>query len=156
MKIKALSRDRRDFTRQRKSELTPVQRSMAPEVHPFERAREYKRAVNAVKLDRHFSKPFVASLSGHIDGVQCMAKNPASLSMIVSGSCDGELRRWNLTDHKHGSVWTASAHQGFVRGLAFARNGHHFISAADDKTVKLWSATESAGSATPLATYLGR
>ena len=45
-----------------------VQRSMAPELHPFEKAREYKRAVNAVKLDRHFAKPFVGALSGHFDG----------------------------------------------------------------------------------------
>jgi len=156
MKVKAISRDRRDFTRARASEIVPVQRSMAPELHPFEKAREYKRAVNAVKLDRHFAKPFVGALSGHFDGVQSMAKNPSSLSMIVSGACDGEIRRWCLTEQRQGARWTAQAHSGFVRGLAFSRNGHHFVSASDDKTVKLWSASAPASSTEPLATYLGR
>mmetsp|Transcript_6835 Transcript_6835/g.22589 ORF Transcript_6835/g.22589 Transcript_6835/m.22589 type:complete len:446 (+) Transcript_6835:85-1422(+) len=156
MKVKAISRDRRDFTRARASEIVPVQRSMAPELHPFEKAREYKRAVNAVKLDRHFAKPFVGALSGHFDGVQSMAKNPSSLSMIVSGACDGEIRRWCLTEQRQGARWTSQAHSGFVRGLAFSRNGHHFVSASDDKTVKLWSASAPASSTEPLATYLGR
>ena len=49
-----------------------------------------------------------------------------------------------------------------MRGLAFSRAGHHFVSCSDDKTVKLWSASASAGAtdaadaATPLATFLGR
>lgn len=30
----------------------------------------YKRALNAVKLDRMFAKPFVGSLEGHADGSQ--------------------------------------------------------------------------------------
>ena len=93
MKVKVISRDKRDFTKARKSEITPVARSLAPEVHPLQRAREYKRALNAVKLDKHFSKPFIGALSGHLDGIHCLAKSPASLATLLSGSCDGELRR---------------------------------------------------------------
>lgn len=43
-----------------------------------------------------FAKPFVAALSGHIDGVYCMAKNPFVLNDLVSGSADGEVRLWDL------------------------------------------------------------
>ena len=68
-----------------------------PVLHPFERAREYVRAVNAAKLDRLFAKPFVASLAGHVDGVYCMNKHPTDLKTLVSGSGDGELRVWNLS-----------------------------------------------------------
>ena len=155
MKLKVLSRDKRDFTRGSSSELTPVARSLQPELHPFDRAREYKRALNAVKLDRHFAKPFVCSLSGHLDSVNCLAKSAGSLSTLVSGSCDGEIRRWNLTEPA--SAWCApAAHKGFVRGLAFSRSGHHFLSASEDQTVKLWSSTAAANQRKPLSRYLGK
>ena len=155
VKIKAISRDRRDFTRERKGELMRVSRNPQPELHPFERAREYTRAVNAVKLDRHFAKPFVGALSGHMDGVHCMAKSPTTLSTLISGGCDGEVIRWDVSDRA--SVWRAEAHRGFVRGLAFSRLGHHFVSASDDRTVQLWSASAAASDgSTPLATFLGK
>lgn len=66
-------------------------------MHPFEKAREYVRALNAVKLDRVFAKPFVAALSGHADGVYSMAKNPKSLVSVVSGSGDGVIKTWDLS-----------------------------------------------------------
>lgn len=155
MKIKPLCRDKRDYVKGSSSELTKVVRSLAPEVHPFERGREYVRALNAVKLDKHFSKPFVGALSGHMDGVNCMAKSPAAISTIISGGCDGEIIRWDLSERAQ--LWRAEAHKGFVRGLAFSRLGHHFVSASDDRTVKLWSASASASdNTTPLASFLGK
>ena len=155
VKIKAISRDRRDFAPSTSSELAKVQRSQQPELHPFERGREYVRALNAVKLDKHFAKPFVGALSGHMDGVHCLAKSPATLTTLASGGCDGEVIRWDLTSRE--VVWRANAHAGFVRGLAFSRAGHHFVSASDDKTVKLWSASAARDdNEAPLATFLGR
>lgn len=160
VKIKPISRDKREFVAGTSSELAPVRRSNQPELHPFEKSREYVRALNAVKLDKHFAKPFVGAMSGHTDGVHCLAKSPASLTTLVSGGCDGEIIRWDLTSREVG--WRCEAHNGFVRGLAFSRAGHHFVSCSDDKTVKLWSAsasasaTDAADAATPLATFLGR
>lgn len=61
MRIKVLSRDEKQYTRERPNDLQRVQRNAAPELHPFERAREYKRALNAVKLDRVFAKPFLGA-----------------------------------------------------------------------------------------------
>ena len=48
----------------------------SPELHPFEAEREYQRALNAVKLERVFAKPFLGSLDGHRDGLTCLAKHP--------------------------------------------------------------------------------
>lgn len=155
VKVRAISRDKREFSASAKapSELARVCRSAQPELHPFERGREYARALNAVKLDKHFAKPFIGALNGHMDGVNCMAKSPVALDTLVSGGCDGEIFRWNLTDRA--AAWRVQAHTGFVRGLAFSRAGHHFVSASDDCTVKLWSAAAS-GDDKPLATFLGR
>jgi len=153
MKVKALSRDKMQFQRQSKTEVVRVQRSLQPELHPFDKAREFQRAVNTVKLNRHFAKPFVAALDGHSDGVVCMAKSMAELVTLVSGAADGELRRWNLTERD--CAWSVKAHTGFVRGIAFARSGHHFVSASDDKTIKLWSSSASGSDIEPLSRWLG-
>ena len=53
VKIKAISRDRRDFTRERKGELMRVSRNPQPELHPFERAREYTRIRPHARARRH-------------------------------------------------------------------------------------------------------
>jgi WD repeat and SOF domain-containing protein 1 len=60
-------------------------------LHPFEGLREYTRALNAVKLERVFAKPVVGNLDGHQDGVSCLGKHPQHLSLLVSGSYDGEV-----------------------------------------------------------------
>lgn len=86
-----LSRDPADYIRECKSDIHKVPRNVDPSLHPFESAREYTRALNAAKLERVFAKPFVGSLDGHTDGVNCMAKFRKSLSLLLSGSCDGEV-----------------------------------------------------------------
>lgn len=68
-----------------------VQRNYDPALHPLEAPREYTRAVNAVKLDRVFAKPFLGSLDGHTEGISVVAKKPNSLSTIASGAFDGEV-----------------------------------------------------------------
>jgi WD repeat and SOF domain-containing protein 1 len=60
--------------------IVPVPRNYAVTEHPFQEAREYVRAMNAVKLERVFAKPFVAGLDGHRDGVHRIANNPHLLS----------------------------------------------------------------------------
>ena len=58
-------------------------------MHPFSRARERTRALNAAKMDRMFSKPFVDALEGHVDAVEVLCRRPGSLTEIASGSWDG-------------------------------------------------------------------
>lgn len=39
-----------------------------------------------------FAKPFIGALSGHMDGVSCLAKNPRHLNSLVSASLDGGIQ----------------------------------------------------------------
>lgn len=66
-----------------------MQRNPDPVLHPQEKAIEYTRALNAVKLDKVFAKPFVGSLTGHRDGVYCMERHPTKVGLLLSGACDG-------------------------------------------------------------------
>lgn len=91
MKIKILNRREEDFTRTRPNELQKSQRNVDPDLHPFEKPREYVRALNTVKLGRVFAKPFLKALDGHKDTVFCIAKHPTKLSLIASGSADGGM-----------------------------------------------------------------
>ncbi len=54
-------------------------------MHPFARARERTRALNAAKMDRIFAKPFITALEGHTDAIESMAKQPDSLVNVASG-----------------------------------------------------------------------
>ena len=69
--------------------------------HPFEAERGYQGALNAVKLERVFAKPFLGSLDGHRD----ISKHPNSLSTLCSASADGEVRVWHLTERKCLASW---------------------------------------------------
>jgi hypothetical protein len=78
MKIKALSRSAAS-TQAPGSNVAKQTRNLDPNLHPFERAREYTRALNATKLERMFAQPFLASFEpGHVDGVYSFAKDPES------------------------------------------------------------------------------
>uniref|UniRef100_A0AAY4BYN2 DDB1- and CUL4-associated factor 13 n=1 Tax=Denticeps clupeoides TaxID=299321 RepID=A0AAY4BYN2_9TELE len=136
--------------------LFSVPRNYDPTLHPFEVPREYTRALNATKLERVFAKPFVGSLDGHRDGINCMAKHSKSLSILLSGSCDGELKLWDLPKRK--CVRTIQAHDGFVRGICSRFCGTSFFTVGDDKTVKKWN-METPGYGEreePLSTILGK
>ncbi|KCV72407.1 hypothetical protein H696_01803 [Fonticula alba] len=137
MKIRMLSRDAAQTTRPRSNDLPRLPRNLDPELHPFSQAREYTRALNATKLERVFAKPFVAALDGHRDGVYCMARHPNHLSAMISGSGDGELRVWNLINQK--TVWSHTAHKGFVRGVCVANDGRSILSCGDDKAIRMWN-----------------
>ncbi|CAG8826737.1 24499_t:CDS:2, partial [Cetraspora pellucida] len=124
-----------------------------PNLHPFEKAREYTRALNAVKLERLFAKPFVDALSGHVDGVYCMAKYPLKLTTIISGSGDGELRIWNLSERT--AIWKVSGHKGIVKGVCCSPTKSNFYySCGTDKTVKIWNPDELNDE--PINTFIGK
>lgn len=126
MKVKVLSRDAGDYERASKGDLHRIQTNVDPSQHPLEAAREYKRALNAVKLERVFAKPFVGQLSGHTDGIECLATHPQKLTTLVSGSSDGQVKIWSL--NRKECVYTGTLHQGPVKGLCITPSGEHFIS----------------------------
>ncbi|XP_069699869.1 DDB1- and CUL4-associated factor 13 [Periplaneta americana] len=140
MKVKVLSRNPDQYLRETTRDIHKVPRNYDPSLHPFEALREYTRALNAVKLERVFAKPFVGNLDGHRDGVSCLGKHPQHLSLLVSGSYDGEVRLWELPQQK--CVRSFQAHDGYVRGISFLPDGGQFITTGDDKTIKMWK-TES-------------
>ena len=50
------------------------------------KAREYTRALTAVKLDKMFARPLVGALDGHGDGVFCSAASRKNLVQFISGT----------------------------------------------------------------------
>lgn len=131
-----------------------MQRNLDPSQHPFERAREYTRALNATKMERMFAAPFISQLGrGHVDGVYCLAKDPSSLERFASGSGDGVVKVWDLTTRDE--IWHAQAHENIVKGVCWTPD-KKLLSCASDRTVKLFDPYNSASESAPQATYLGQ
>lgn len=139
VQVKVISRNPDEFTRERKTDASKLHRNLDPNLHPFEQAREYVRALNATKLERMFAKPLIGALDGHRDAVYCIANSPLNLSTFCSGDGNGEIRAWNLQTNK--CVWSARAHRGLVRGLCTDPFGKLWISCGTDGVLKLWSQT---------------
>jgi len=131
-------------------------RNYDPALHPLEVPREYTRALNATKLERVFAKPFLGSLDGHKDGVHTLCKHPTQLSILLSGSCDGEIKIWNLATRT--CAHTLNAHDGFVRGLCMNPVASMFISCGNDKIIKQWRYNEDLSTlgTEPIQTIVGR
>ncbi|KAI5967327.1 sof1 [Candida margitis] len=137
MKLKTISRSSDTYVPVRNTQESSLPRNLNPALHPFERAREYSRALQATKLERMFAQPFIGQLGdGHRDGVYVLAKNYHSTNQFASGSGDGVIKYWNLTSRQE----TASfrAHYGMCTGLVITPK-NQMLSCGDDKSIKLWS-----------------
>ncbi|KAF8074957.1 WD40 repeat-like protein [Lyophyllum atratum] len=132
---------------------TPTSRNLDPLMHPFARARERTRALNAAKMDRLFAKPFVDSLEGHVDAVEVLSRQPGSLTTVASGSWDGGIILHNLST-RNKLLKLPQAHKGKVSGLCFAE-GDRLLSCGVDRNIKLWSIGSSA-SDQPLNVFPGK
>ncbi|KAK2809303.1 hypothetical protein FQN50_003945 [Emmonsiellopsis sp. PD_5] len=153
MKIKALSRTAATL-QEPGSNASKLPRNLDPAQHPFERAREYTRALNATKLEKMFAAPFVAQLGvGHVDGVYTMAKDPESLDRFASGSGDGVVKVWDLVSRDE--IWHAQAHENVVKGMCWTSD-RKLLSCASDKTIKLFDPYNSPSETPPLGTYFGQ
>lgn len=151
MKIKMMCRNPADYVRETKKDIVPIQRNYDPDLHPFETTREYTRAMNAVKMERIFARPFICSLDGHRDSVQCVSKHPTQLSLVLSGSCDGEIKIWDVAQRI--CQETIPAHNGFVRGICVVPDGDAFYSVGNDKLIKRWTMNKYE---TPAMTIVGK
>ncbi|KAK9459127.1 WD40-repeat-containing domain protein [Lipomyces oligophaga] len=152
MKVKALSRSSDTYLPARSTEVSRTPRNLDPELHPFQRAREYTRALNATKLERVFATPFVGQLGhGHVDGVYCLAKNIRQVNIIASGSGDGVIKYWDLSSREQ--VASFSAHRGIVNDLAVSLDGN-LLSCGMDSTVKYWDVSNP-NDTSPVKTFLG-
>ncbi|KAI1041571.1 hypothetical protein LB505_001760 [Fusarium chuoi] len=152
MKIKALSRPV-SAQQAAGSDVTKQPRNLDSALHPFERAREYQRALNAVKLERMHAQPFVGQLGrGHVDGVYSIAKDPNSLEHFASGSGDGVVKVWDLADRDE--IWHATAHENIVKGLEWTRD-QKLLTCAADRTIKLFDPYNTPSEAAPISSWLG-
>ena len=151
-KVKALSRSASSMQAPG-SNVTRQPRNLDPALHPFERAREYTRALNATKLERMFAQPFICQLgNGHVDGVYSMAKDPNSLEHFASGSGDGVIKVWDLTNREE--LWTTKGHENIVKAMCWTKD-QKLLSCASDKTIKLFDPYNTSPKASSAATYLG-
>ncbi|EHN01362.1 Sof1p [Saccharomyces cerevisiae x Saccharomyces kudriavzevii VIN7] len=149
MKIKTIKRSADDYVPVKSTQESQMPRNLNPELHPFERAREYTKALNATKLERMFAKPFIGQLGhGHRDGIYAIAKNYGSLNKLATGSADGVIKYWNMSTREE--FVSFKAHYGLITGLCVTqphfhdkksdwKNQNFMLSCSDDKTVKLWS-----------------
>ncbi|KAK6200495.1 WD40-repeat-containing domain protein [Scheffersomyces amazonensis] len=138
MKIKTISRSADQYVPVRNTQESSLPRNLNPALHPFERAREYTKAVTATKLERMFAQPFIGQLGdGHRDGVYCIAKNFGTTNQVASGSGDGIIKYWDMTSRQE--TVTFKAHYGLVTGLSVTPGKTHMLSCGDDKYIKLWS-----------------
>ncbi|ODV96724.1 hypothetical protein PACTADRAFT_48541 [Pachysolen tannophilus NRRL Y-2460] len=137
MKIKTISRSSDTYVPVRNTQESSLPRNLDPALHPFERAREYTKALTATKLERMFAQPFIGQLGkGHRDGVYCIAKNYHVLNKIASSSADGVIKYWDLTSRDE--TYQFKAHYGMCSGLVVTPQ-NQLLSCGDDKTIKLWN-----------------
>ena len=105
------------------------------------KAREYQRALISTKLDKIFAKPFVGVLTGHTDSISCFGKSSSSLVNFVSGSFDGEIRFWDLSQRL--TLFGLNAHNGIVKGITFSNDGGSILSCGSDNIVNLYSVQDA-------------
>lgn len=152
MKIKAISRSA-SAQQPPGTDTVKQPRNLDSAMHPFERAREYKRALNAVKLERMHAAPFIGQLGrGHVDGVYSIAKDPSSLGRFSSGSGDGVVKVWDLTTREE--IWHATAHENVVKGLEWTRD-QKLLTCAADRSIKLFDPYNLPSDSAPISSWLG-
>jgi WD repeat and SOF domain-containing protein 1 len=152
MKIKALSRSAAS-AQAPGSNVAKLTRNLDPNQHPFERAREYTRALNATKLERMFAQPFLGDFEpGHVDGVYSFAKDPNSLEHFASGSGDGIVKVWNMTTREE--MWQSQAHQNIVKGMCWTRD-RKLITCGSDRQIQLFEPYSTPSKSPPKATWHG-
>lgn len=111
-------------------------RSFDKRIHLFQREIEYKRALNATKMDKIFAKPLVKCLDGHDDSIRTICISQNKLTDLYTGSCNGFINSWNTFDKK--LINKIKAHEGFVRGLCIGNDDKYLFSCGDDKYIKQW------------------
>ncbi|KAF3918571.1 Striatin-3 [Arthrobotrys entomopaga] len=107
-----------------------------------------------------FAKPFLGQLgNGHVDGVYSFAVDPNVLNRVASGSGDGVVKLWEMTDRSQ--IYALKAHDGIVKDMCYTNDGR-LLTCASDQKVKLWdhpSKSEGSpsrdGTILPVMTYLG-
>ena len=89
----------------------------------------------------------VASLTGHEDEVTDVAWSPRGRGVLVTGSKDGSIKFWDVSNKGVGALCTVTlygAHlvtQGGVTGLSYSPDGGLLASVGTDRYLKVWDMT---------------
>lgn len=145
--MKLINRQEQDYTRERSQDVQKVQRNLDPILHPFEKAKEYTRALNAAKLERVFAKPFLCAFP-HDDSVTSLARSPARINSIVAGCANGDVRLWDVPAKR--CLRRLVGHSSAVRGIAVSPDGNSAVTCSDDCTVRLWKVPFAPSSVGPV------
>ena len=137
VKLKAICRDSNDYKRRTNTEIEKVYRNTNPKLHLFQKAREYIRALNSVKLDKLFSKPFLFSLSQPTDCIKVMCKNSKNLGEFASGGFDGQLIIWNLPRRK--PIFNIKTSHNMIKGLCYSNNAEDILTCGDDNVINFFN-----------------
>ncbi len=81
-------------------------------------------------------------LTGHTSGVDAVVFSPDGRT-LASGSADGTVRLWNVTDPAH-STPLGPPLTGHTQDVVFSPDGRTLASGSDDHTVRLWNVTDPA------------
>lgn len=87
-----------------------------------------------------FAQPFVGQLTGHSDGISCFSKSKKHVSLLASGSWDGEVRIWDVVTKK--CMFSSYAHERFVRGISFDYSGNFIYSCGDDQDINIYNVSQ--------------
>lgn len=136
MKIKTIEHVFSSYSRERKGDLIYQKKNTDQKLHSFPIEREYKRALNAVKLERLFAKPFVCSFDGHRDTITSLRRNPTNISFIASASLNGELYVWDLITRKW--IFRKNDAHDMVKGICFEPEFERILSCGRDQNIKVW------------------
>ncbi|ANQ06169.1 Uncharacterized protein PCOAH_00005580 [Plasmodium coatneyi] len=143
MEVKILHRNPEEYKNNPGASTYKHSRNVDPNIHLFQREIEYKRALNATKMDKIFAKPLVKCLDGHDDSVRSLCVSNKSLTDLYSGSCNGFINIWNVLNKT--LIKKVKAHEGFVRGLCVSHDEKFLFSCGDDKYIKQWVIDKSKG-----------
>ncbi|SOV11281.1 40S ribosomal processing protein, putative [Plasmodium sp. gorilla clade G2] len=136
MEVNILHRNPEEYKNNKGTSNYKHVRSFDKKIHLFQREIEYKRALNATKMDKIFAKPLIKCLDGHDDSIKSICVSNKNLSDLYSGSCNGIINIWNVLDKK--LIKKIKAHDGFVRSLCMSHDEKFLFSCGDDKYIKQW------------------
>lgn len=94
----------------------------------------------ALRQSRNPSDGLLYTLTGHADGVNCLALSPDG-KLLASGSEDSSINLWDLSTQRQvlrSPLLTLTGHSEGVRSIAMSPDGQTLVSVSADKTVKLW------------------
>lgn len=135
LKVCAINRDANDLIGNNNTR-KKVYRNYEPTQHPFRYEREYIRALNSVKQNSLFSKPFIYAYDMHKDSIYSISTIPKNPTIIASGDACGEIRILDLSVKK--CLYNKKIHKDTISGITTNPEGNLLFTCSIDKSIKIY------------------